>query len=134
MMYPNQEIPAELVTGYWVSMIVGVALGVLSLVSLWKVFKKAGEPGWAAIVPLYNVYTMFKITWGSGWKCLLMLIPFANIAIAILSMIKLAKVFGKSTGFAVGLVFLSFIFLPILAFGDAAYQGVPQQDKSQAQG
>ena len=76
---------------------------------------------------LYNVYTLFKITWGSGWKFLLLLIPIANIIIMIITEVKLAKAFGKSNGFAVGLVLLSTIFMLILAFGSSEYKGVPQK-------
>jgi len=104
----------------------GLILGILGVVALWKIFVKAGEPGWAAIVPFYNAYVLFKITWGNGWLFLLMLIPFVNIVIAIITMVKLAKAFGKGGGFAVGLIFLSIIFYCILAFGDADYVGVPE--------
>jgi len=106
--------------------LLGIALGVLAIVALWKIFEKAGEPGWAAIIPFYNAYVLFKITWGSGWMFLLMLIPVVNIVIAIIAMVKLAKAFGKSGGFAVGLIFLSVIFLSILAFDQSQYLGVPQ--------
>ena len=104
----------------------GLAVGVLAIVALWKIFEKAGEPGWAAIIPFYNIYTLFKITWGNGWKFLLLLIPIANIVFLILTMVKLAKAFGKSGGFAVGLIFLSVIFYCILAFDQSQYLGVPQ--------
>ncbi len=104
-----------------------LGLGIIGIIAMWKIFVKAGEPGWAAIIPFYNVYVLFKITWGSGWKFLLLLIPIANIVIAIITMVKLAKAFGKGGGFAVGLIFLSTIFYCILAFGSAQYQGVPQK-------
>lgn len=105
--------------------ILSLAIAVLAIVAMWKIFEKAGEPGWAAIIPFYNLYVLFKITWGSGWKFLLMLIPIANLVIAIITMVKLAKAFGKSGGFAVGLIFLSIIFYCILAFDDSMYLGVP---------
>ena len=103
-----------------------LALGVLAVVALWKIFVKAGEPGWAAIIPFYNVYVLFKITWGNGWKFLFLLIPIANIVFLIITMVKLAKAFGKSGGFAVGLIFLSVIFYCILAFDQSQYLGVPE--------
>lgn len=103
------------------------AVAILGIVAMWKIFEKAGEPGWASIIPFYNIYVLFKITWGSGWKFLLLLIPFANIVIAIITMVKLAKAFGKSGGFAVGLIFLSIIFYCILAFDQSQYQGVPEK-------
>ena len=102
-----------------------LAIIVLGIVAMWKVFEKAGEPGWAAIIPFYNLYVLFKITWGNGWKFLLLLIPIANFVIAIITMVKLAKAFGKSGGFAVGLIFLSVIFYCILAFDQSEYAGVP---------
>ena len=106
--------------------VVYLAIAVLGIIAMWKLFEKAGEPGWASIIPFYNVYVLFKITWGSGWKFLLMLIPIANIVIAIITMVKLAKAFGKSGGFAVGLIFLSIIFYCILAFDQSRYLGVPE--------
>ena len=107
--------------------VVYLAIAVLGIVAMWKIFEKAGEPGWAAIIPFYNLYVLFKITWGNGWKFLFLLIPIANFVFLIITMVKLAKAFGKSGGFAVGLIFLSIIFYCILAFGDAQYIGVPEQ-------
>ena len=100
-------------------------LGVAGIVACWLLFKKAGKPGWASIVPFYNVYTVFEITWGNGWRFLMLLIPIYNIVLGIQTCIKLAKAFGKSGGFAAGLVFLPYIFIPLLAFGKETYQGVP---------
>ena len=102
-----------------------LAISVLLIVAMWKIFQKAGKPGWAAIVPFYNSYVMYEITWGSGWRFLMLLIPFYNIILAIQTQVKLAKAFGKGGGFAVGLIFLPYVFEPILAFSDAAYLGVP---------
>ncbi len=103
----------------------GLVCSVIMVIALWKIFVKAGEPGWAALIPLYNVYTLFKITWGSGWKFLLLLIPIANIVFGIMTYVKLAKAFGKGGGFAVGLLFLGVIFMCILGFGKDEYVGVP---------
>lgn len=107
--------------------VLSLAVAVLGIVAMWKIFEKAGEPGWAAIIPFYNVYVLFKITWGNGWKFLFLLIPIANLVFAIITMVKLAKAFGKSGGFAVGLIFLSIIFYCILAFDSSTYLGVPQE-------
>ena len=120
----SNNITGGLFAGYT---IVVLALGILGLVCNLKIYAKAGQPGWGALIPIYNVYLLFKITWGNGWYFLLTLIPIANVVIAILTQVKLAKVFGKDGGFAVGLIFLSFIFLPILAFDKSEYVGVPQQ-------
>ncbi|HRX57652.1 MAG TPA: DUF5684 domain-containing protein [Eubacteriales bacterium] len=107
--------------------LISLAVAVLAIIALWKIFEKAGEPGWGAIIPFYNAYLLFKITWGNGWSFLLMLIPIANIVIGIITMVKLAKAFGKSGGFAVGLIFLSIIFECILAFDTSTYLGVPEK-------
>ena len=93
-------------------------------IALWKIFKKAGRHGWAALIPFYNMYVLFDIVWGKGIKFLMLLIPIYNIILSVKTMLRLAKEFGKSTGFGVGLIFLSPIFLLILGFGKAEYIGV----------
>ena len=105
--------------------IISLVLCVFVLVCMWIVFRKAGKPGWAAIVPFYNLYVLFDITWGSGMRFLLLLIPVYNIILGIQTQVRLARAFGKSGGFAAGLVFLPYIFIPLLAFGKETYQGVP---------
>ena len=105
--------------------IISLVLCVFVLVCMWIIFRKAGKPGWAAIVPFYNLYVLFDITWGSGMRFLLMLIPIYNIILSIQTQIRLAKAFGKGGGFAAGLIFLPYVFVPILAFSGASYQGVP---------
>ena len=107
-----------------VFMVVYLAVILLIVASMWKVFTKAGEPGWAAIVPIYNLIVLLKIAGKPAWWFLLMIIPFVNIVIALMVCISLAANFGKSAGFGVGLFLLGFIFGPILAFGDARYQPV----------
>ena len=100
---------------------------ILVVIAMWKVFTKAGKPGWASLIPVYNMVVMYQIVGLNPWLLLLYLIPFVNwIAALVLSImlnVKLAKVFGKSTGFAIGLIFLNPIFLLILGFGDAKYIG-----------
>jgi len=88
---------------------------------MWKIFVKAGKPGWAALVPVYNILIELEITRLPWWFVFLMFITPANLVIAIFILFSMAKVFGKSTAFGFGLLFLSFIFIPILAFGDAKY-------------
>ena len=105
--------------------IISLVLCVFVLVCMWIIFRKAGKPGWAAIVPFYNLYVLFEITWGSGMRFLLLLIPIYNIILSIQTQVRLAKAFGKSGGFAAGLIFLPYIFIPLLAFGGTAYQGAP---------
>lgn len=103
--------------------IIMLALTVLLLVSLWKIFVKAGKPGWAAIVPFYNFYCLFEISFGNGWLFLLIFVPCVNVVMQIIAYVKLAQAFGKSGGFAVGVIFLPYIFLPILAFDGSQYYG-----------
>lgn len=91
------------------------------IISLWKVFEKAGQPGWAAIIPFYNLWIMLKIAMKPGWWIILFFIPIANIIVGFLLDMAIAEKFGKGIGFAVGIFFLPFVFIPILAFGDARY-------------
>ncbi|OQA02882.1 MAG: hypothetical protein BWY69_00789 [Planctomycetes bacterium ADurb.Bin401] len=91
------------------------------IASLWKVFTKAGRPGWAAIIPIYNAYILIQIVSKPVWWLILMFIPLVNLIIMFILDLELAKRFAKGTGFAVGLFFLPFIFFPILAFSDAQY-------------
>ncbi len=103
--------------------IVYVLILVLLLASMWRVFDKAGQPGWAAIVPIYNIYVLCEIAGKPGWWLILMFIPVVNIVIAIMVTLALAEAFDMGTGFAIGLILLPIVFLPILAFGDAQYGG-----------
>lgn len=89
----------------------------------WRIFEKAGRKGWEGLIPGHNVVEIFEIIGRPGWWFFLLLIPIANFVISIMIIFELAKAFGKDTGFGFGLLFLSFIFLPILALGDAEYQG-----------
>jgi hypothetical protein len=104
-------------------MIFGLLVALLIIVAMWKVFTKAGQPGWASLIPIYNLYIWCKIVGRPWWWILLMLIPFVNFIIAIILCIDLAKSFGKGVGFGLGLALLGFIFWPILGFGSAEYQG-----------
>ena len=88
----------------------------------WKVFEKAGKPGWAVIIPIYNAIVILQIAGKPIWWILLFLIPVVNFVMAIIVTVAVAKNFGKGVGFAIGMLFLGFIFYPILAWGDATYQ------------
>lgn len=100
-----------------------VHIRVIQTVALWFIFRKADEPGWAAIIPVYNILIAVKIAGKPWWYILLLLIPIVNIVIAILILNGLSKSFGKGGWFTVGLFFLRFIFLPVLGFGKATYTG-----------
>ena len=103
-------------------------MAIYGIVVMWKIFEKAGKPGWAAIVPFYNGIVLMQITGFSPWLLLLAIIPFfgwfALGVIGIIAYFRLAKYFGKSTSFGVGLLFLNLIFLSILAFDDSTYNKV----------
>jgi hypothetical protein len=96
------------------------------IVGFWKVFTKAGKPGWAAIIPIYNLIVLLEIAGKPLWWIILFFIPVVNLIAAILVGLGVAKNFGKSDAFGVGLGLLGFIFYPILGFGDAQYHaGAP---------
>jgi len=104
-----------------------LALVLLSIVTFWRFFEKAGRPGWASIIPIYNLYIMLKIAGRPGWWLLLYLIPGVNIITHVVVAVDIAKAFKKSTAFGVvGLWLFSFIGFMILGFGSAKYKGVPK--------
>ena len=112
-------------------LVLGLATAILMIVSWWKIFSKAGKPGWAAIVPVYSFWVMLEIVGLPGWLSLGMLftfIPFVGYLIGlgifglnIYVAIKIAPMFGKDTGFAIGLILLPIVFYPMLAFGKNEY-------------
>jgi len=104
-----------------VTMIVVLAIVVVVIASFWAVFTKAGQPGWAVIIPFYNIFVLLKIANKPGWWLVLYLIPVVGFVISILVALAVAKNFGKTDLFGIGLVFLPFICFPILAWGDAQY-------------
>lgn len=106
------------------SIVVMLIFTVACIIGTWKVYEKADEAGWKAIIPFYNSYILFKITWGNGWLFLLLIVPVVNIVIQIITMVKLSKVFGHGGGFACGLIFLNYVFLLILGFDRSTYKGV----------
>lgn len=104
--------------------IVILAISVLILVSQWKIYTKAGKPGWACLIPIYTNIVMLDVVKLDWWHILIMLfVPFAAVVYAIIIPVKLAQVFGKSGAFALLLIFLPVIGYPMLAFGKDQYQG-----------
>ena len=119
----NPQVPSALGAGLGIGMmIVWLAVVLLMVASLWKVFVKAGEPGWAAIVPIYNLFVLLKIAGKPAWWFILMLIPIVNFIVLIVVCIALAEKFGKGAGFGVGLGLFGIIFYPILGFSDSQYR------------
>lgn len=107
-------------------LVICLAIFVLVIAGVWKTFTKAGKPGWACIIPIYNVIVLLQIAGRPLWWIILLIIPLVNLIISIIVSIDIAKAFGKGAGFGWGLAFLGFIFYPILGFGSAQYKGVPQ--------
>jgi hypothetical protein len=123
---PTYSSPTFDSTFLLIYLLIMIPVTVIVIVGMWKVFTKAGKPGWASIVPIYNMIVLLEIAGKPLWWFVLLLIPGVNIVIIILVMIDLAKNFGKGAGFGLGLAFLGFIFFPILGFGDARYMGYQQ--------
>lgn len=125
LLLQNDNVGNGLVAAFGGAMlIIWLAILVVFIIGLWKVFAKAGQPGWASLIPFYNVYVLLKIAGRPGWWLLLLLIPFVNLAIAIVVAIDVAKAFGQSALFGVLLLFLlSGIGYLVLGFGDYRYVG-----------
>ena len=104
--------------------LIPLAILVIMIVGMWKTFVKAGQPGWGCIIPIFNVYLMIKIAGRPGWFLILFFIPLVNLIVSILITVDIARNFGKGIGFMLGLIFLGFIFYPILGFGSAVYRPV----------
>lgn len=109
--------------GELIFLVLYLALVILVIAGFWKVFSKAGEPGWAAIIPLFNMYIILKIAGRPWWWLILYFIPIVSLVIWVVVSVDIAKAFGKGTGFGIGLALLPFIFFPVLGFSDAQYQG-----------
>ena len=116
---------AGLITTY---LVIVIPIVLIAIVAIWRVFTKAGQPGWAVLIPFYNLYVYSQVVKRPGWWMLLYfasIIPvvgsLAVLFVSIIDNLRLAKLFGKSSGFGVGIILLGVVFLPILAFGDADY-------------
>jgi hypothetical protein len=109
--------------GIGIGAVVYIAVVVFEIAALWQVFVKASEKGWKAIIPIWNTLIVLKISGRPFWWIILFIIPIVNFIVYIIVYYNLAKSFAKSTGFAVGLIILPFIFIPILGFGSSQYAG-----------
>ncbi len=112
--------------------LISLLIAILLIAAMWKIFSKAGQPGWAAIIPIYNFLVLLRVVGRPWWWLLLMLIPFVNLVIGIIVYYDLAKSFGHGALFLLGLLFLPFIFLPILGFGSDKYLGPAAGPKTTA--
>jgi hypothetical protein len=100
-----------------------LAIMIVFIIGEWKIYEKGGQPGWAALIPFYNIYVLLKLVGRPGWWLLLMFIPLVNLIVAIIVTNDLSKSFGQGVGFTLGLLFLSPIFILLLGFGDYKYIG-----------
>ena len=100
-----------------------LAVIVAVIAGFWQVFVKAGKPGWACLIPIYNIIVLLEIAGKPLWWLILLLIPLVGLVMSFIINIALAEKFGKGAGFGVGLTLLPFIFFPILGFGNAGYRG-----------
>jgi hypothetical protein len=111
-------------------LIVAICVIVIPVIAMWRIFTKAGRPGWAVLIPFYNTYVLIKICGRPGWWLLLMFIPVVDFVIVVILMLDLAKSFGKSTTFAIfALILFSFVGMLILGFGEARYLGPAGSDR-----
>lgn len=103
--------------------VIALVIVIALLAACWRIYAKAGEAGWKALIPIYNVYIQYKIFWGNGLFFLLSLIPIVNIVVGVITMHKMSKAFGHGVGFTLGLIFFPYIFMLILGFGGDEYLG-----------
>ena len=103
--------------------IIVLAVVVLSIAGLWMMFQKAGEAGWKSIIPIWNTLVILKMVGREWWWIILLIVPIVGFVVWIIVMNDLSKSFGHGVGFTLGLIFLSIIFLFILAFGSSMYRG-----------
>lgn len=101
-----------------------LALIVLICAGAWKTYEKAGEPGWAALIPFYNLWVLLRIAHKPGWWFIMFLIPLVNIVFGLLTFFTLSRKYGYPPVFGVGLLFLPFVFWPILGFSANRYESV----------
>lgn len=100
----------------------------------WRIFEKADKPGWAALIPIYNVIVLLEIVGRPMWWIILLLIPIVNVVVGFIVALDLSRSFGHDIAFALGLFFVGFIFYPILAFGGDAYRGPAAADRARLVG
>lgn len=99
-------------------------VGVVVALAKWDMYKKAGEPGWKSVIPIYDKVVLFHLVGESGWLAALLFVPFVKFFVKGFLYYKLARCFGYSFSFMLGLLFMPFIFFPILGFGKCQYKKV----------
>lgn len=125
----SSDLGAVAVVIWLIVILVMLAVGIFMAIAMWRIFTKAGKPGWASLVPIYNMVVMMQIVGRPEWQVVLMFLPFAHIYISIVLPLDLAKSFGKTAGFGVLMLFFPAIMYPILAFGSSRYVGPAAQQQ-----
>lgn len=125
----SSDVGAVAVVIWLFVILIVMAVSILMIIAMWRIFTKAGKPGWASLVPIYNMVVMMQIVGRPEWQVVLMFLPFAHIYISIVLPLDLAKSFGKTTGFGVLMIFFPAIMNPILAFGSSRYVGPAAQQQ-----
>ncbi len=125
-MYTQQQINNIVLIVTLIITVISLIFAIVMIIALWRIFEKAKEPGWASLIPIYNTIVLLKICGRPWWWIFLLFIPIVNFVLMIVIFADLAKVFGKDTGFAIGLILLTPIFLLILAFDNSQYIGSNQ--------
>lgn len=121
---PVNDISGGAAAGLGIGMMLVWLLVVLLMIAgMWKMFVKAGKPGWAAIIPIYNIVVLLEIAGKPAWWVILFFVPVVNLVVAVIAYMALAAKFGKGAGYAFGLLILPPVFYPMLGFGDSRYQG-----------
>jgi hypothetical protein len=106
-----------------IQLVIQLLIAIPTIAGMWGVFAKAGKPGWAAIIPIYNIIVLLEIADKPVWWFILFCCPIVNIVIQLLVFMEVSQKFGQGAGFGIGLLCLPFVFWPILGFGSAEYMG-----------
>ena len=109
-----------------------VLIYIIFVIPLYAIFTKAGRPGWSAFIPIYSTIVLLEVVGRPIWWIILLFIPIVNLVVFIIVMNDLSKSFGHAVGFTLGLIFLSWIFEMILAFGSSTYRGPSAQTAAMA--
>ena len=108
-------------SGGGIEYLIVLGLGILVVTGAWKIFEKANQPGWGALIPIYNMILALRVAGKPGWWVILMFVPLVSFVIWILVAAGIARNFGKGVGYTLGLIFVPVAFIPLLGFGNAEY-------------